>query len=435
MSSVSALMFCGRASGCDRDVAHAHVALNNVVVTVEDNGAPRVVLKNTGLVGPGWHADRQGIDVSRDDPSGIRTTDLAIDGRLFVQGTQYCDDLRPAPCENQNDTLVLDTRAIGDGRHDLGIQAIDAAGNATAVHRTIAVDNHAPATPVRLSVDGGTGWRSGSGFVLRWVPPSHQIAPITRVHVQVCSTGDPPACKEVPPGGQTTAAAVTVPGPGEWRVHVWLEDAAGNANPANAADTLLRMDDTTPTIAFQRWSAERPALVQVKAADDRSGLAVREISMRRRGTSTWISLPVVSQPGGFGATIDDEALPRGVYELRARAVDAAGNERSTDRLSDGTPAEVALPLRLTTTLRVGHRVRVRARGSRGKRGYRIKLVGRPGRGSGGPSRSPVGSHRPAITPSLVSTFRSTSKRSWPPRAGDSLPPCERAVPATSSSRR
>jgi hypothetical protein len=70
-------------------------------------------------------------------------------------------------------------------------------------------------------------------------------------------------------------------------------------------------------------------------------------------------------------------LPRGIYELRARAVDAAGNERSTDRLSDGTKAEVALPLRLTTTLRVGHRVRVKARGSRGKRRYRIKLVERP----------------------------------------------------------
>jgi hypothetical protein len=377
MSSVSALIFCGRASGCDRDDAHAHVALNNVVVTVEDSGAPRVAVKNTGLVGPGWHADRQGLEISRDDPSGIRTTNLSVDGHLFLKNAHSCDDLLPAPCENQSDTLVVDTPAIGDGRHDLGIQTVDGAGNATAVHRTIAVDNHPPATPVRLSVDGGTGWHSGSNFVLRWTPPSHQIAPITRVHVQVCSTGDPPDCEEVPPSGKLTAAAVTVPGPGEWRARVWLEDAAGNADLANAADTLLRMDDRTPTIAFQRASAERPALVRVKAADDRSGLAVREITMRRRGTSTWISLPVVSQLGGFGATIDDEVLPRGIYELRARAVDAAGNERSTDRLSDGTKAEVALPLRLTTTLRVGHRVRVKARGSRGKRRYRIKLVERP----------------------------------------------------------
>ncbi len=32
---------------------------------------------------------------------------------------------------------------------------------------------------------------------------------------------------------------------------------------------------------------------------------------------------------GLSATLDDEKLPRGRYELRARAVDRAGNERST----------------------------------------------------------------------------------------------------------
>jgi hypothetical protein len=99
--------------------------------------------------------------------------------------------------------------------------------------------------------------------------------------------------------------------------------------------------------------------------------------VRRRRSSFWISLPVTIQPGGFSAFVDDEHLPDGIYELRARAVDRAGNERSTDRLSDGKRAELVLPLRIRTTLRVGRPTRVRARGAHGKRRYRIKIVTSP----------------------------------------------------------
>lgn len=80
---------------------------------------------------------------------------------------------------------------------------------------------------------------------------------------------------------------------------------------------------------------------------------------------------------GFSAFIDDEHLRDGIYDLRARAVDLAGNERSTDRLTDGKRAALALPLRIKTRLVVGKPKRVRARGSRGKRRYRIVLVGKP----------------------------------------------------------
>ena len=57
-------------------------------------------------------------------------------------------------------------------------------------------------------------------------------------------------------------------------------------------------------------------------------------------------------------------------------MDLAGNERSTDAF-DGKKAELALPLRVRTTPRVGRPTRVRARGAHGKRRYRIKLVERP----------------------------------------------------------
>ena len=75
--------------------------------------------------------------------------------------------------------------------------------------------------------------------------------------------------------------------------------------------------------------------------------------------------------------IDDEHLPDGIYQLRARAVDFAGNERSTDRRTNGKSAELALPLRIKTRLRVGKRKRVRARGAQGKHRYRVVLIEKP----------------------------------------------------------
>ena len=74
------------------------------------------------------------------------------------------------------------------------------------------------------------------------------------------------------------------------------------------------------------------------------------------------------------ATIMTSVLPDGIYELRARAEDLAGNDRSTDGGRTGTRS--GLPLRIKTSLRVGKRKRVRAR-TVGKRRYRIVLIEEP----------------------------------------------------------
>jgi hypothetical protein len=378
MTSVAALLHCGGSGGCQRDLPHGRVALRNVVVTVEDNGPPRVVIRGGGLVAPGWHRLQQEVAIERSDPVGIKQMRLAVDGQRILVNDYPCDSLRAVPCENSAAPLMIDTRTIGDGFHKLRVEAIDGAGNASAVERTIAIDNHPPTTPQRLSVDDGRGWRSRPTFTLRWATPKQSAAPVVGAFIQVCpEAAARSGCEKPQWVERVSAAAVQVPSAGEWRARVWLRDAAGNANSTAAADALLRMDNTAPTLALQRPAPDRPALVRVTASDDASGLLTRELSLRRRGSSSWISLPVSLHPGGFAAAINDERLPDGVYELRARAVDLAGNERSTDRLADGKKAELALPLRVKTSLRVGRPIRVRARGSRGKRRYRIKLVEKP----------------------------------------------------------
>ena len=167
-----------------------------------------------------------------------------------------------------------------------------------------------------------------------------------------------------------------VPGPGEWRARVWLGDAAGNLGAESYAETVLRLDDQPPALVLLAPSSDRPAFIRVKASDS-SGLATEEILIRRQGTATWSNLPVKAERGGFSTMLDDEALPDGGYEIRARAVDVAGNERSTERGADGKRLILALPLRIRTSLAVGRPKRMRARGGPGRPRYRIKLIRAP----------------------------------------------------------
>jgi hypothetical protein len=115
-----------------------------------------------------------------------------------------------------------------------------------------------------------------------------------------------------------------------------------------------------------------PARVRVDATDATSGIARGEVLMRRLGGTAWRSAPAQLEPGGFSAMVDDEHLRDGVYELRAHAWDAAGNERSTDRRASGEPARLALPLRVKTRMRVGKRMKLHGRSAR--RGRRVRIV-------------------------------------------------------------
>ena len=125
-------------------------------------------------------------------------------------------------------------------------------------------------------------------------------------------------------------ADLTAPSEGDWSLLVWLEDAAGNADPSTAAVVGgVGLDESPPELTIARPDEDDPARVRVVASDDVSGIAAGQIEARRRGEDAWRALPTVLDAQGFSAVMDDERLPTGTYELRARAVDEAGNERST----------------------------------------------------------------------------------------------------------
>ena len=118
--------------------------------------------------------------------------------------------------------------------------------------------------------------------------------------------------------------------------------------------TGLGYDATPPTgVAFADEDPADPARLNVRASDDVSGIAGGAIEVRRAGGKLWRPLDDQVTPSGLTAMIDDEHLRRGVYDLRAVAVNGAGLQQGTDRRQDGLPARIKLPVRAASRLVAG----------------------------------------------------------------------------------
>src|SRR5262249_32136069 len=159
--------------------------------------------------------------------------------------------------------------------------------------------------------------------------------PIAYVWYVFCPTGLPnsPQCVAASdtriPGSGTNA--VSVPGPGDWDVSIFLQDSAGNNDRATAVQVQhLRFDPTPPMVSIAPSDPSNPTAIHVVASDDISGLAQEEVDVQRQGESVWHSLPITPVADGFVGTLDDSQLPDGTYTIRAHAVDEAGNERTTE---------------------------------------------------------------------------------------------------------
>ncbi|HEX8051600.1 MAG TPA: hypothetical protein VF517_01310 [Thermoleophilaceae bacterium] len=117
-------------------------------------------------------------------------------------------------------------------------------------------------------------------------------------------------------------------------------DVAGNASIERAVS--FKIDRTAPElVVFEAPDAADPRRVVVAASDRTSGVASATIEMQRlHGDGRWIELPTTQDGDRFVATVDDESVERGVYQLRARVKDQAGNESAGDRRRDGSSATV-----------------------------------------------------------------------------------------------
>ena len=364
---------------------YGYATMRSATVWVRDWTTPSITVTGGSAVTQGWKSGVVTVGAQFTDNVGIQSVELRHGTRVVDDGRTVCDFTRPVPCPNHAGTLTIDTRSTADGIQPFALKARDAAGNESGRTFTVSIDNTPPGPPLEPNVREGSGWQRRNAFSVSWRnPPQTGTAPIAEAHVAVCpaaNRADQWAGCVYTHSAQpeiTGMSGLRVPGPGEWVGRIWLEDAAGNTSAATAQTVDLRLDDSPPQVAFKPIDLSDPTRIDLRVVEHVSGLARTDVEVRRRGDAGWIPLATASTPDGVTARLDDEHLADGVYDLRARAADNAGNEQSTHRELSGAHASRSVPTRIQTRLVAGHVKRLKARRSPGgRRRSRWVIVVRP----------------------------------------------------------
>lgn len=362
--NVSISVFCPGEScplnsgSANHNYLEAIARLSSVVVRVEDITTPAISSVSGGLWEGGWKRGTQTVSFDAADNTGIRQSALLIDGQSAGQSGNSCDATKPAPCQNGGATFTVKTGGLTEGSHDLTLTATDPAGNVTTQHHSTAVDNTAPGAPQDLEVDGGDGWHAKNSIAVHWTNPKVSGAQVTGANWQLCPTaGSTTGCTtgSKTSNGIAALTALEAPTDGDYLLKVWLVDEAGNQTIDNSAPPVhVRVDREAPSATFAAGDPANPATIAIDAADATSGIATGSIEIKPRATDTWQSIPATLDAGRLVATFPDEHLADGAYDLRGHAADAAGNERTTTALADGTSMTITLPVRAKTRLFSGH---------------------------------------------------------------------------------
>jgi hypothetical protein len=332
-------------------------------VRVVDAIAPAAAVAQDTPLGRGdWVAGSQPLTYDASDNVGVRAVHAVFAGRTQGTHQRSCAFAAPAgpyadvvPCPNGPGQISIDTTRLAEGTQSLAVQAEDAAGNLGASAAVAARVDNTPPARVDAVVEGGEQWRNRNEYAISWVNPvENDRAPIVAARYKLCPAGPGTCTQGEASGAGVERLSVQVPAQGEWKLSVWRRDAAGNESEALASvPVTLRYDAEAPQLAFALPSASDPTAVSVSATDGVSGVADGGIEISRQGSGTWQALSTERTSDRLVARIDDAALPPGVYELRARARDQAGNESSMSQRTDGQPMLVTLPLRIASTMSAG----------------------------------------------------------------------------------
>jgi hypothetical protein len=331
---VAVITACGSGTGCRSDAASPHgdragVRLYSATVRVHDESAP--ALWDTGhgpLTNGAWQRGTQQLWYAGQDNVGFRRTRLWVDGRQLRDDTRDCDFTRRRPCGDiTHDVYSVNTAGLGDGRHDVRVEGVDAAGNSGWLTTAFNSDNSAPDEPRELAVEGGEGWRRTNRFKLAWRNPA-SASPIWHAHYELCNTATG-ACTtgDRVAQGISSIDDLTVPAPGRYTARVWLQDQAGNVSANKSDPVSLRFDDVPPGAAEPQrhdgWLNAEEADTYVQEIRLAAG-AVRPVSgiygysVTTDGSEPDATLDVA------GGSYRFRSLPEGTTTFRARAISGAG---------------------------------------------------------------------------------------------------------------
>jgi len=236
--------------------------------------------------------------VASDATSVIASTQYQVDGGSWQNGTSFSEGT--------------------DGTHTLVFRTTDVAGNTTsAAPVTVKVDRTAPIPDASLapaSPNGANGW---------YVSPVTVTANSTDATSGVASQG-------VSLDSSTWTPSLTISTDGTYTVQAQAQDKAGNS--ASTTKTL-KLDATPPTASLQipapdganGWYVS-PMTVSVTGTDATSGIGSKLVSLD--GT-TWVSSLTISADG--------------VYSVRGRVTDNAGNTTTTSPVTVSVDRTAPVP--------------------------------------------------------------------------------------------
>jgi len=352
--------------------------------TLVDSYLPAAQATGGALVSGSWKRGVQSLQYHASDRGGgVALARLKVDGVAHGQHAPACARAadgsglwaKLVPCPSAVDAPIsVDLSRVPDGAHQALIEVQDAAGQAGAsAPFPLKVDNTPPAPPGSVAIDGGGGWRSDPRFSVAWENPVEEHAPIAAARWRLCPVAGG-VCTAGRAAGRDIARldGLSTQREGEYELAVWLEDEAGNQDPARGRVARIRVDGTAPALSFDEHDPGDPTRVSVSSSDSLSGLADGEIEMRRIGGAAWHPLETSVSREGLTAYVDDERFERGEYEFRAFGTDAAGNQTSTNRRASGAAMLLRLPVRVVTRLSAGVR-RKRPRGHRLSDDVRVRL--------------------------------------------------------------
>ena len=122
----------------------AGLSISGSVVTVRDVAKPSVIARGP-LVAPGWRVDDQPLRFGATDPVGIRQLRVLVDGARRRPSDRRATTPGWPPAGSWPSARPRLGTFLLDGRHTVGVEATDTAGNVTRVDRAVAVDRNGPA--------------------------------------------------------------------------------------------------------------------------------------------------------------------------------------------------------------------------------------------------------------------------------------------------
>ena len=240
-------------------------------------------------------------------------------------------------------SCAWNTTALADGAYDVRATATDAAGNtssATTTNRI--VDNTAPTitltnpgSPIGGAVTLGSTTGDGAGSGVASVAYQYRTNP-SGAWTAACSSSTAPF-----------SCTWTTPATGVYDLRAIATDGVAKAT-TSAVVASRQVDNTPPSSATLNAVASplRGSVTLSGSGTDAIGLASMRFEYKPSSGSTWSTACSSPAPAPFSCSWDTTAIADGSYDVRAVAVDRAGNSTSSttsaNRVVDNTGPAVTV---------------------------------------------------------------------------------------------